>query len=39
MDIIATVKTQTSDCKLCMATIAGIYMPILILVAAAGIAL
>ena len=35
MDIIATVKSQTVDCRVCMASIAGIYAPILVLTAAA----
>ena len=35
MDVIATVKSQTVDCRMCMASIAGIYAPILILTTAA----
>ncbi len=35
MNIISTVRTADSDCKLCMTSIAGIYAPLLLILGAA----
>lgn len=35
MNAILTTMTKDSDCRLCVATIAGVYSPLLIILAAA----
>ena len=38
MNIISTIQMQTTDCKLCMATLAAIYSPLLLILIAALVA-
>ena len=37
MNIISTVRSADSDCKLCVASIAGIYAPLLLILSAAAL--